>query len=333
MRKIIVFCLILFSVYCAGVFFIRDLLKSSLIGFQDFENTKVLMIGDRNQPEKRLFSFIATGHMYCSTEDLNYINNYILKNNIGYLFAGGDIAEGMKERPLWEIRKKAPYLVEAVPGNHDIYDEQSKRYFIKEWSNYRVFYKENTGFVFLNSQDCEPDQLESHSGCQMPDAQIDFITKTLTSIPAQIKNIVLFIHHIFWYRDLDFISKFKVSRFAKTRWKSLLDTSTSLSVKLKLIRNFALSWADFRQGAHDIRTKNQWWTRVHTQLKASGRNVLVFGGDNSFNSYLRKDGVHYFTSGLRCKHQDFSEKELQEFFEISVYNSNLSVTHRQFVRQ
>ena len=273
-------------------------------------------------------SIVIVGHAYPAPEDLVYVDEYMRSNQIDALLLAGDFSG--ENDVLDKLKKPRPYEIYASPGNHEIYDQQSYETFVATWGNFRQIDSGPVTFIILNSEDC-PDKIYPHGGCGIQGEQLELLQSIGAAGLPDSRHVIVLIHHVLWYRDLDQVSKLLLTHQNKTLSFETLTNSDGIKKKLLSLLTMGVRTAPLM----DSRAENEWWNNTHPILSGLPQNVLVFGGDTAFNSHLAVDNVHYFHTGLRSKQAAFADniEDLQEFFRVDFYAETVVVRHITFPRQ
>ncbi|MCB0339648.1 MAG: hypothetical protein KDD53_08590, partial [Bdellovibrionales bacterium] len=112
------------------------------------------------------------------------------------------------------------FKVHFVPGNHD-----SK---VSSPSYYKLI-DGDAILIFLSSMDCHADY-HPHEGCWFSNEQLAFLDRAVANIPGQIQNVFLFVHHIFWFRDLPVSNKLDLARLVPAPLPKIFDLNSKFLV-------------------------------------------------------------------------------------------------------
>ncbi|KKQ38826.1 MAG: hypothetical protein US54_C0002G0014 [Candidatus Roizmanbacteria bacterium GW2011_GWA2_37_7] len=239
----------------------------------------ILYLGVRNQKNgedtysSKNSSFAFTGHVYANPDEFTYILEDIHDKNISTLLLGGDAENNVLDK-VQEYEKKYGINIFVSPGNHEIQDDAGAKSFYEKFGNYRYIDKDGLNIIVLNSMNTDAPPYP-HGGVGIAGKQLAFLKEQLEELKD--KPVILVMHHAFWAPDLT----------EKDLQKMVPKAKLSEGINIR----------EIQFPANDTGT-NSWMKDVHPLLVRHG-NVHVFAGDASLTTILEKDGVNYYTSGLR----------------------------------
>jgi calcineurin-like phosphoesterase family protein len=306
-------------------------LRTSLWGFEN-QNSKYLLSNsnfDLTNPDQifSIVSHIGADLPYDDPSIIDCIKNYIIGEKSDILFVLGDVGKNIKVK-LVQVRNTLPFRIEMIPGNSDISNDQGKNNFIAEWENYRSIQKDNVLYLLLNSMDCDSNYYP-HEGCSMTESQVNFIYNILDNINDKIDHVFIMVHHIYWWKELDIISRLKLSKYTEltfahiftsfNRYKAEIfktdDKSFSLNPEIKsslvsLLKKLLFMGNHVVFGRNDANSSTEWFSNIHHILKNMDQNVFVIGGDAPFNGNTMIDGIHYINTGFENYYWNINGKEM-----------------------
>tara|TARA_B100000029_G_scaffold515277_1_gene621473 strand:+ start:980 stop:2035 length:1056 start_codon:yes stop_codon:yes gene_type:complete len=316
---------LLYIIINIGLFF---LLRTSFWGFEN-QDSKHILSNRKLDIKNPDYSFSLASHIgdslvshigdmndnigYEHSSSFDIISNYVIREKLDALFILGDIGKNIESR-INKDRDIIPFRIELIPGNNDISNNEEYNKFVDRWGNYRSIQQDNILFILLNSMDCGSNYYP-HEGCSMSESQVDFIEEALLNINNSIDHVFVMVHHIYWWNELDTISRLKLSKYSELRIDSIYKKLVSNEIKFKsaiviLLKKLLFFGNHVVFGRNDSKSSTGWFKNIHQILDDLDQNVFVIGGDSPFNGNIIIDGIHYINTGFTNYYWNTNGKEI-----------------------